>query len=29
MTRMRFFRAGAWENAYVNVARILWESIAR
>lgn len=26
---VRFFRAGAWENAYVIVARMIWEVIAR
>ena len=25
---VRFFRAGAWENAYLVVAQILWEAIA-
>ena len=25
---VRFFREGAWENAYVVVARILWEAVA-
>ncbi len=26
---VRFFREGAWENAYVVVARMLWESLTR
>jgi hypothetical protein len=26
---VRFFRAGDWENAYVNVARIIWDFVAR
>lgn len=26
---VRFFRAGAWENAYVIVARMIWNSVAR
>jgi hypothetical protein len=25
----RFFREGAWGNAYVHVAQILWEAVAR
>ena len=25
---VRFFRAGAWENAYIVVAQILWEAVA-
>jgi hypothetical protein len=26
---VHFFRAGEWENAYVKVARIIWEFVAR